>query len=566
MSRFSCRKYCADRSHCDAELRKHSAVMVLVCRSVVRRIVDAPVRAASVISVLLLGTGAAFASELGDCGHPVPARSIRDCSLLIERGDASREKIGELRLLRGVAYTIRGDADQAMADLDEAIHIAPSPAAFVARGDAYRRKGQVDRAKAEYDQAIRINPDHIEAHLARGEGELDQRPEWLHKLNHLGFEAVMAALLRRVPVSRMDEHKHQIERTFTQLDEVIQRNPSDGTAYVKRAEALLRLGERQYDRAMADFDLAIAVNPYNVSAYTRRALVYRDRGEHDRAIADFGEAIRLRPDGATAYLNRGILHNLKGDYERTIADLDQALRLEPKLGQAHYYRGLALEKTGKRDKAITDYRKVLEFGHSPLVNPSRALAEAGLKRLGVTDNEMRAWSIEATITRYDRAIQENPNDAVARGMRCLFQMSKGEHDKAIADCDEAVRLSPNSPAPYGYRGLAHLGKRDYDRAIADFDESIRLDSRGSPSYADRGRAYLAKGDYKRAITDFDQAIQLTPKHVTAYADRGLAHERNDERDKAIADYRKALELHSHNPKAPPFAPSMEGLRRLGVAP
>ena len=413
----------------------------------------------------------------------------------IEQRDASGEKIAELRLLRGIAYAIRGDADQAIADLDEAIRIAPSPAAFVARGDAYRRKGQVDRAKVDYDQAIRINPNHIDAHLARGEGEVDQRQEWLDKLKHLSFEAVMATLFRRVPVGRMDEHKQHVEKTFAQLDDAIRRSPGDAVAYVKRGEVFLGMGERQYDRAIADFNQAIAVNPNHVPAYTRRALVYRDRGEHDRAVADFSEAIRLQPDGVTAYLARGMLYSVKGEYERTIVDLDQALRLNPQLGQAYYYRGFAFEKTGERDKAIADYRKVLEFGHCPLVNPVRVLAEEGLKRLGITEKEMRVWSTEATVTRYDRAIRENPNDAVAYGMRCLSYWSKGEHDKAIADCDQAVRLSPNSPAPYGYRGLAHLGKRDYDRAIADFDESIRLNPQGSPAHADRGRAYLAKGDY-----------------------------------------------------------------------
>ena len=54
--------------------------------------------------------------------------------------------------------------------------------------------------------------------------------------------------------------------------------------------------------------------------------------------------------------------------------------------------------------------------------------------------------------------------------------------------------------------------------------------------------------------------------VTAYSDRGLALEKKGERDKAITDYRKALELTRHSPKAPSFTPSMEGLRRLGVAP
>jgi tetratricopeptide (TPR) repeat protein len=43
-------------------------------------------------------------------------------------------------------------------------------------------------------------------------------------------------------------------------------------------------------------------------ACNNRGLTYRDKGELDRAIADFNEAIRLDPKFALAYNNRGLAY------------------------------------------------------------------------------------------------------------------------------------------------------------------------------------------------------------------------------------------------------------------
>lgn len=60
---------------------------------------------------------------------------------------------------------------------------------------------------------------------------------------------------------------------------------------------------RAYDRAIADFDQAIRLNPKFAAAYDNRAYSYQLRGKHKKALADYAEAIRADPAYHYSYNN-----------------------------------------------------------------------------------------------------------------------------------------------------------------------------------------------------------------------------------------------------------------------
>src|SRR5689334_10179029 len=70
---------------------------------------------------------------------------------------------------------------------------------------------------------------------------------------------------------------------------------------------------------------------YLAALLNNRGAAYRAKGDNERAVADLNEAIRLDPKLAMAYNNRGAYYNEQGDNDRAIADYNQAIRLDPKL-------------------------------------------------------------------------------------------------------------------------------------------------------------------------------------------------------------------------------------------
>ncbi|MDR2093901.1 MAG: tetratricopeptide repeat protein [Treponema sp.] len=80
-------------------------------------------------------------------------------------------------------------------------------------------------------------------------------------------------------------------------------------------------------------DVEEAAKTNSVSIVTRdeywRTVAQRDlafyKGDDDRALADYNEAIRLNPRAANAYYNRGLIYYNKYDYARAEADFNQAV-------------------------------------------------------------------------------------------------------------------------------------------------------------------------------------------------------------------------------------------------
>lgn len=96
--------------------------------------------------------------------------------------------------------------------------------------------------------------------------------------------------------------------------------------------------------------------------YVNRGIVYMNRRDFDRALADFDTAIRLEPALAEGHINRGAALLSRNDYAAAITAIDHGLELTPEQpARAYYNRGVAHEELGQIADAYRDYRRASEL-------------------------------------------------------------------------------------------------------------------------------------------------------------------------------------------------------------
>src|SRR5690348_13830754 len=79
------------------------------------------------------------------------------CTALIDGKLLQGEEIASAYYFRGEAYKDMAQWDKAMADLNEAIRLAPDAAApYAARGDLFSNTEKFDQAIADFDKAIQL--------------------------------------------------------------------------------------------------------------------------------------------------------------------------------------------------------------------------------------------------------------------------------------------------------------------------------------------------------------------------------------------------------------------------
>lgn len=121
----------------------------------------------------------------------------------------------------------------------------------------------------------------------------------------------------------------RFEEAVESYDRALETRP-DADTWNNRGNALHRL--HRLDEAMVCFDEALALEPKNLQALYKRAVMLGELGRTDEALAAYDSVLSLKPDHVQAFNNRGYLlwlHNR--DYSKAIADLERALVVMPDL-------------------------------------------------------------------------------------------------------------------------------------------------------------------------------------------------------------------------------------------
>ncbi len=268
----------------------------------------------------------------------------------------------------------------------------------------------------------------------------------------------------------------------------------------------------QYDRQLSDMAAVQQEVVRDISDKLKLRLSGEDKNRLTRRTTESSEAYDLYLKGRY-YWNKFNDESMK----KAIEFFQQAIDKDPNYALA--YAGLA-----------DAYHELSNF-YPPREMMPKAKA-AAMKALELDDSVAEAhaalgwvkWSYDWDWTgaerEFQRAIELNPNYAIAHGMYALYLDSMARVDEAMVEHKRAQQLDPLSLVINTNVGDAFSWARHYDQAIEQYRKTLEMDTNFAPARGGLASAYEFKGMYREAIEE-NQKYELlsgkTPEEAAAQA-------------------------------------------------
>jgi tetratricopeptide (TPR) repeat protein len=249
---------------------------------------------------------------------------------------------------------------------------------------------------------------------------------------------------------------------------------------------------------------------------------------------------------AAIKLGRAMMDFDEGNYDGALKGVDEAIRIYP-TAEAWYYRGRIDGVKKNYESGIQDLSKAIEL------NPNFAVAFYWRGAMYVGKNDY-----DSALKNLDQSIRLDPNLAGAWYLRGVIKREKGDMAGAEVDIAKARQLDPNVvPVDSGAAIAPLLVDRSWDQdakqcaTASDLDHKVQFCSKAIESGKNsgktlagllllRGIAYSDIHDYDAGIRDFDRSISIDPRLEKTWHFRGRAYEAKHDTDRAIEDFSQAI--------------------------
>ena len=142
-------------------------------------------------------------------------------------------------------------------------------------------------------------------------------------------------------------------------------------------------GRGLHDKALEEYERAVAINPTFADAHSNLGVSYKRKGNHEKAIEEYEKALAGNPNLIEARNNLGVAYQAKGMYDKAVQEYEKVLAINPNFAETHYNLGLVYYFQGMVDKAVDEYEKAIA------VNPALAVAHY---KLGLTYYETKDFA------------------------------------------------------------------------------------------------------------------------------------------------------------------------------
>ncbi|MES2353950.1 MAG: hypothetical protein V4568_05980 [Pseudomonadota bacterium] len=313
----------------------------------------------------------------------------------------------------------------------------------IARGDVIKRIGDIDTWESQsYSEAItRYAGMSVKVVLLRNGAEIDKKI-LLNKAQPIEeAEALPNAASSVIP-----------ESITPQQPSPRQSNPeyseSKALAYEWAEKSYQSALKEEWAEVIRTASVAVSLNPEAVNAYINRAWAYTAKGLFNKASADINRALEIEPDNVLALNNRGIIFRNTGAWGLARTDFENACKK-------------SFEVSCNNFKELTGY----------------ALSDISLHTGNLLDSSVVSfnnsdWDEVNRIS--TQILKVDPKNAVAYANRSGAFSGKSMLKEALDDANMAIMLNPDLAIGYQNRGYVLELMGNKNEARIDYEIACQL--------------------------------------------------------------------------------------------
>lgn len=256
----------------------------------------------------------------------------------------------------------------------------------------------------------------------------------------------------------------QLQQAAEAFDEAIRLDSNNSLFY--NAKGLLLRDQRQYEKAIAQFELAAENPPEILNPVINKAQTLTLLQRNEEALAIYNVVLKTYPDYIPALIFKAECLKELNNPNEALATYDQAIALDPKAADLVFNKGNIYANQDRLDQALACYNNAVQL------DPEFADA---YYHIGLVNQ--RLGRREEALTNFSRAISQNSASPMARVSAAELFTQSGDHKQALTIMEEAIVQHPNSPFSHYNAAIIKLGQgdvpgssRDFVNAIAQLDE------------------------------------------------------------------------------------------------
>src|SRR6266498_4102515 len=289
------------------------------------------------------------------------------------------------------------------------------------------------------------------------------------------------ASLLNSQISSTSDHRARKAKARAQAEEALRLSPTLGEAHMALGLCLY-WGEKKYDAALKEFELAAASSPNNAEIYNHIGGIYRRQGRWRDSVASFERALSLDPRNCNLAFFAGNNHLFMRDWSAAAAGYNRALEIAPDLVFPKI--GLAYLEVFRNGNPAAG-RKILQNNPAG-PDPDRAVA---LPRWDLAMLERDYATAEKIVT--DSPLEDSPwaGDAPKTFYQGRIALARGDIESA---------------------------QRYFAAARPTFEGRVRDDPDVAERHAGLGLLYAYMQRKEDAIREARRAVELEPESQDAF--------------------------------------------------